>query len=94
MNHEDNELLFHVGPGTPMGAFMQEYWLPTAVSTEFPKLDSPPVRIKLLGEELATFRDTDGNVGLVSAYYPQRPRSQPKGGSGCHLRFGIAKPPR
>ena len=72
LNYEDNELLCRVGPGTAMGALMRQYWIPAAVSREFPKPDSPPVRIKLLGEPLVAFRDTDGNVGLVGAHCPHR----------------------
>jgi phthalate 4,5-dioxygenase len=28
---EDNELLCCVGPGTPMGALMRQYWVPAAL---------------------------------------------------------------
>jgi len=31
-----------------------------------------PVRVRVLGEDLIAFRDTDGNVGLVDAYCPHR----------------------
>ncbi len=30
----ENELLTHVGPGTPMGALMRQYWLPACLSSE------------------------------------------------------------
>ena len=28
LTEEDNELLCRVGPGTPMGNFMRQYWIP------------------------------------------------------------------
>jgi nitrite reductase/ring-hydroxylating ferredoxin subunit len=34
--------------------------------------DGPPVRVRLLGEDLVAFRDTEGVVGIVSAYCPHR----------------------
>ena len=69
---EDNELMCRVGPGTPMGEVLRRYWLPTLLSEEIPEPDSPPVRVKILGEELVAFRDTDGSVGLLDNYCPHR----------------------
>ena len=28
LSQEDNELLTRVGPGTPMGSLLRQYWLP------------------------------------------------------------------
>ena len=28
LSREDNELVTRVGPGTPMGTLMREYWVP------------------------------------------------------------------
>jgi phthalate 4,5-dioxygenase len=72
---EDNELLTQVGPGTPMGKFMREYWVPALLSNELPRPDSDPVRVMLLGERLIAFRDTDGRVGLVDHLCPHRSAS-------------------
>jgi nitrite reductase/ring-hydroxylating ferredoxin subunit len=72
MLKEDNELLTRVGPGTPMGDLMRQYWVPALVSTELPERDGPPVRLKLLGEELIAFRDTTGRVGLLGDHCPHR----------------------
>ena len=69
---EDNELMCKVGPGTPMGEVLRRYWLPALLSEEIPEADSPPVRVKLLGEELVAFRDTEGHVGLLDNYCPHR----------------------
>jgi len=32
LNKEDNELVCRVGPGTPMGNLMREYWIPALQS--------------------------------------------------------------
>jgi nitrite reductase/ring-hydroxylating ferredoxin subunit len=42
------------------------------LSSEIPKPDDPPVRVRLLGENLVAFRDTDGKVGLVAENCPHR----------------------
>jgi phenylpropionate dioxygenase-like ring-hydroxylating dioxygenase large terminal subunit len=69
---EDNALLTGVGPGTPMGATLRRYWLPALLAWELPEPDCPPVRVKLLGEELVAFRDTAGQLGLLDEYCPHR----------------------
>ena len=33
LSREDNELLCRVGPGTPMGDLLRQYWMPALVST-------------------------------------------------------------
>ena len=37
-----------------------------------PRRDGAPVRVRLLGEDLVAFRDSNGTVGLVDAYCPHR----------------------
>jgi phthalate 4,5-dioxygenase oxygenase subunit len=76
---EDNEALCRVGPGTIMGAFMRQYWIPALLSSELPQTDSDPVRVLLLGERLIAFRDTHGKVGLLQNNCPHR---------GASLFFG------
>jgi phenylpropionate dioxygenase-like ring-hydroxylating dioxygenase large terminal subunit len=60
----ENEILTRVGPGTPMGNLMREYWIPIAHSDEI-KTDGDPVRIMALGEPLIAFRDTAGRLGVM-----------------------------
>ena len=67
----DSQLLTRVGPGTPMGAFMREYWIPAILSSEL-VADAPPTRVMLLGEKLIAFRDTQGQVGLMDHRCPHR----------------------
>ena len=79
LSREENELLTRVGPGTPMGDLMRQYWQPALLSSELPEPDGPPVRVRLLGEDLVAFRDSHGRVGLLGANCPHR---------GAPLYFG------
>ncbi|MDA1036101.1 MAG: Rieske 2Fe-2S domain-containing protein, partial [Chloroflexi bacterium] len=71
LSTQDNELLTHVGPGTPMGELMRQYWLPFLLSPELER-NGDVLRIRLLGEDLVTFRDSNGHVGVVAANCPHR----------------------
>src|SRR5712692_655022 len=79
LSTQDNELLCRVGPGTPMGEFMREYWLPAFVPSELPEADGEPRRMRLLGENLIAFRVSSGKYGLISNHCPHR---------GASLYFG------
>jgi phenylpropionate dioxygenase-like ring-hydroxylating dioxygenase large terminal subunit len=79
LSKEDNELVTRVGPATPMGNLMRQYWLPAMLSSELPSVDSDPVRVLLLGEQLIAFRDSSGKVGLLANNCPHR---------GASLFFG------
>ncbi|MBM4264674.1 MAG: Rieske 2Fe-2S domain-containing protein [Deltaproteobacteria bacterium] len=72
LSREENNLLTRVGPGTAMGALMRSYWLPALLSEEIPLPDCPPVRVRLLGEDLVAFRDTNGRVGLLGEHCAHR----------------------
>ncbi|HEY3917627.1 MAG TPA: Rieske 2Fe-2S domain-containing protein [Stellaceae bacterium] len=72
LKQEDNERLCRVGPGTPMGMLMRRYWQPAALSVELPERDGAPIRVRLLGEDLVAFRDSNGKIGLIDAYCPHR----------------------
>jgi phenylpropionate dioxygenase-like ring-hydroxylating dioxygenase large terminal subunit len=62
-----------------MGHLFRQYWLPMMKSDEAPVPDGPPVRIKLLGEELIAFRTTSNAIGLIQNACPHR---------GASLFFG------
>ncbi len=79
LSREENELITRVGPATPLNAMMRRYWLPALLSREIPQPDCPPVRVRLLGEDLVAFRDTRGRVGLLDEHCPHR---------GTSLYFG------
>jgi phenylpropionate dioxygenase-like ring-hydroxylating dioxygenase large terminal subunit len=69
---EDNLLLTRVGRGTPMGELFRRFWLPAVASADVEEIDGAPVRLRILGEDLVAFRDTQGRVGVVSAWCPHR----------------------
>jgi phthalate 4,5-dioxygenase oxygenase subunit len=72
LKQEVNELLTQTGPGTPMGELFRRYWLPALLAEELPEDDSPPVRVKLLGERLLAFRDSEGRYGLIDEFCAHR----------------------
>ena len=55
-----------------MGDVMRRYWLPALLSSELPEPDCPPVRVRLLGEQLIAFRNTEGEVGFLSEFCSHR----------------------
>jgi nitrite reductase/ring-hydroxylating ferredoxin subunit len=75
LSKQNNDTLTRVGPGTPMGELMRRYWIPAAFSHQIPKADGPPVRVRLLGENLVLFRDTQGRLGLLDERCPHRTAS-------------------
>jgi phthalate 4,5-dioxygenase len=72
LSREDNELLCRIGPGTPMGNLMRQYWVPAALSSELPEADGAPLRVRLLGEDLIAFRASSGSVGVIQNACPHR----------------------
>jgi phenylpropionate dioxygenase-like ring-hydroxylating dioxygenase large terminal subunit len=82
LTQEENELLTHTGPGTPMGDLMRRYWIPVVQSSELAP-GSHAKRVKLLGESLVCFRDQQGSPGLLAEYCSHRRAS---------LYFGRVEP--
>jgi phenylpropionate dioxygenase-like ring-hydroxylating dioxygenase large terminal subunit len=62
-----------------MGSLVRQYWIPALMSSEVPTPDCPPVRVRLLGENLIGFRATSGRVALIQNHCPHR---------GASLFFG------
>jgi phthalate 4,5-dioxygenase oxygenase subunit len=79
LSREDNEMLCRVGPGTPMGHLMRQYWIPCLPSSEFPEPDGEVKRMMLLGESFVMLRDSDGKIGATVEACPHR---------GASLYFG------
>ena len=79
LSKEENEFACRVGPGTPMGELFRRFWLPAMLADELPDADCSPVRLRLLGEDLVAFRDSNGKIGVVEAHCPHR---------GASLYFG------
>jgi phenylpropionate dioxygenase-like ring-hydroxylating dioxygenase large terminal subunit len=72
LSREENEIVTRVGPGTPMGTTLRMYWVPALLASEIAEPDCPPVRVKLLGEDLVAFRDSQGRIGLLDELCPHR----------------------
>ena len=72
LSREENELLTRTGPGTAGGEYFRRFWLPALLASEVPAPDCPPVRLRILGEDLVAFRDTEGHVGLIDEFCPHR----------------------
>ena len=72
LSQAENDLLTQTAAGTPAGEYFRRYWLPAMLASEVPAPDCPPVRVKLLGEDLIAFRDTHGRVGLLDEFCPHR----------------------
>ena len=71
-SQENNEKLTRVGPGTPMGNVFRRFWMPFLMPEEVAERDGPPVAVRLLGEDLVAFRDSEGRLGLLDRYCPHR----------------------
>jgi phthalate 4,5-dioxygenase len=54
-----------------MGELMRQYWLPALYTWEL-EPDGPPQRVRLLGEDLLAWRDSNGNAAIMSAACPHR----------------------
>ena len=87
LSPEQQERLTRVGPGTPMGTMLRKYWFPILASTELPAGQAREVR--LMGEDLAVFRDPEGELGLLERHCPHRGASLGYGLAGCD---GVACP--
>lgn len=72
LSADDNALLSQTDAKTAMGTYFRRFWQPVALSEELSEPDGPPVRVKIMGEDLVAFRDTQGRVGLVDTRCPHR----------------------
>ncbi len=79
LSQGDNDLLTRTGPDTPMGRYFRRFWQPVALSRQLPERDGPPIRVRVMGEDLVAFRNSEGVVGLVDARCPHR---------GANLYYG------
>jgi len=78
MKAEQNELLTRIGPGTPCGAVLRQYWQPVALVEEFdpahePRMAERPLKaVRLLGQDMILFKDEQGRWGLLDRDCPHR----------------------
>ena len=61
LSKEENEFLTRVGAGTPAGEMLRRYWWPVAFSDAV-KSQAAPIKVTLLAEDFALFRDGEGQV--------------------------------
>ena len=67
LRKEQNDLLCRTGPGTPAGQLFRLSWQPALLAEELPENECSPVRVKLLGERLLAWRDTqDADCEILS----------------------------
>jgi phthalate 4,5-dioxygenase len=71
LSKENNDLLTQVGPGTPMGQVLRQFWTPALRSAKL-AVDGAPERVRLFGENFVAFRDTNGKVGFLDEGCPHR----------------------
>jgi phthalate 4,5-dioxygenase oxygenase subunit len=87
LTQEQNELLARVEGDAPMGGIMRQHWLPVCMSEEVADKDGPPVKSRLVGEDLVVFRDTNGKLGVLGEYCLHRRASLAFGrNEECGLR--------
>lgn len=82
MTRDENEMLCKVGPGTLMGELFRQYQIPVLLSKEL-EAGGPPMRVRLLGEDLVAYRAQNGKVGLIGEFCAHRRAS---------LYFGRIEP--
>ena len=96
LSAEENELLTHVGPGTPVGDLIRQYWIPALMSSELSAPDGPPLRVRLLGENLIAFRTPPERSGRWHTPSASRPHfssdaMRQRGSGACtRLEFDVA----
>lgn len=76
-SREDDTELTRVGPGTPAGNYLRQFWHPVALVSEVKDM---PIPTRVLGEDLVLFRDKSGRLGLVHKHCSHR---------GTSLEYGI-----
>jgi phthalate 4,5-dioxygenase len=64
LSKEQNELLVRVGPGTPMGQVLRQFWVPVLRAAKL-EADGAPARVRLFGENFVAFRDSQGRLGFL-----------------------------
>ena len=74
LTKEENEILTHVGPGTPGGELLRRYWMPILVAKELTP-ETPTKFVRVLGEDLVLFLDKTGRAGLLADHCSHRSAS-------------------
>ena len=72
LSSENNDLLTLIEPGSIMGNLLRHFWMPALLEEEIIEPDGAPVRLRLMGEDLVAFKDTEGKIGILDAYCAHR----------------------
>jgi phthalate 4,5-dioxygenase oxygenase subunit len=75
LTSDENTLLCRVEGAAPMGQLMRRHWIPAALSEQLLDNDGDPVRLRLLGEDLVAFRDSNGRLGVLGEFCAHRKAS-------------------
>jgi phthalate 4,5-dioxygenase oxygenase subunit len=75
LTRAENETLCRVEGDAPMGQLMRRHWIPAVLSEQVATPDCDPVRVRLLGEDLVAFRDSQGRLGVLGEACPHRKAS-------------------
>jgi phthalate 4,5-dioxygenase oxygenase subunit len=75
LTKDENDQLTRVEGDAPMGGIMRLHWLPACLIEEVEEPDGDPVKIRILGEDLVVFRDSEGRVGVIDESCPHRKAS-------------------
>jgi 5,5'-dehydrodivanillate O-demethylase len=81
MDTATNERLTRVGPGTPGGELLRRFWQPLCPAGEITEAN-PKKRVRILGEDLVVFRDTQGRFACVEEHCKHR---------GASLYYGLVE---
>jgi phenylpropionate dioxygenase-like ring-hydroxylating dioxygenase large terminal subunit len=71
MKQSESDLITQVGPGTPMGKLLRQYWVPVLRSERLVAGEAP-TRFRMFGEDFVAFRSPDGTVGVLDEACPHR----------------------
>ena len=66
---KEDEVLTHIGPGSPAGEYLRRFWQPVIYTHELKDL---PLRVTRFGEDLVVFRDKSGHIGLLELHCNHR----------------------
>ncbi len=80
ISQEQNDLMTRVGPGTPAGKLLRNYWQPVALVDEL-QGERPVKAVRLFGEALVLFKA--GGYRLMQRHCPHR---------GADLAYGRIEP--
>ncbi len=84
---QENDRLCRVEGDAPMGKLVRRHWIPAALSEQLVAADGTPIRLRLLGEDLVAFRDTNGRLGVLGEFCTHRKASLAFGrNEECGLR--------